>query len=72
MKFLQPNSITFAKSMARADWVKVADDTDFQGHQFAAGSEYKAFETRNAGWVCFREGVRTPSGAVALRRLFKV
>lgn len=72
MKFLTSTGVTYAKSLARAVWTKLPEDTNFMGFLFAAGSEYMAFETKNAGWVCFHPSTKTPSGGVAYRRLFKI
>jgi len=72
MKYLNSNEVVYATSLAKAPWLSLKEDTNFQGFLFAAGSEYKAFETPNAGWVCFHPSTKTPSGDVAHRRLFKI
>ncbi len=72
MKFMNSKDFTYAKSVAHAPWTALLEDIDFMGFVFAAGSTYKAFETKNAGWVCFHPNTKTPNGGVAHRRLFRI
>lgn len=57
--------------MNKAKWQTLSEDTSVDGIPFAAGSEYKVFETSNFGWVVFSSTARTPSGDIPGRRIFK-
>lgn len=40
----------------------LAEDTHIGGIEYAAGSEFKVFETANFGWICFKPNAKTPEG----------
>lgn len=53
------------------NWSVLAEDTAIDGISFAAGSQYKAFETKNFGWVVFHPDSKCPDGNTPGRRIFK-
>jgi hypothetical protein len=52
------------KTLDKAEWRTLEEDTMFQGIMYAKGSKFKVFETKNFGWVVFATGTRTPTGNV--------
>ena len=40
------------------------EDSHIGGCEYAAGSEFKVFETQNFGWICFKGNTKTPDGKV--------
>lgn len=45
-----------------AKWQELSADTYLFGYKYAKGSQYKVFETKDAGWVAFAPGTKTPEG----------
>jgi hypothetical protein len=49
-------------SMQDAHWQELKNDTHVGGIDYAKGSIFKVFETRNFGWIVFRRESLTPAG----------
>jgi len=49
----------------------LAEDTHIGGIEYAAGSEFKVFETRNFGWICFRQDTKSPDGNIPGKLIHK-
>jgi hypothetical protein len=45
-----------------AEWRTLDKDTFFNGYEYAAGSQFKVFESQDAGWVVFKRDSVTPNG----------
>jgi len=62
MKFISLESIFYSKKIQNAKWITLNEDSILCGIPFAKGSQYKAFETRDAGYVVFKPGTKCPNG----------
>jgi hypothetical protein len=51
------------RKLEKAEWRTLPTHTMFDGYTYAAGSEYKFWETENFGYVLFRTNSLTPEGA---------
>jgi hypothetical protein len=58
--------------MTDALWQPLSEDTWINGIMYAAGSEFKVFETRNFGWIVFKPGTLDGHGNLVSRRIVKV
>lgn len=58
-------------SMQDAVWQTLADNTWLDGCEYAAGSQFKIFETTNFGWVVFGPETKTPNGNVPNKRIIR-
>jgi hypothetical protein len=47
------------------------ENTHIGGIDYAAGSEFKVFETQNFGWICFKPTAKTPDGNVPGKLIHK-
>ena len=45
-----------------SEWRTLEHDTMFDGYKYAAGSRYRAFESRDFGHVIFAPDSKTPEG----------
>lgn len=63
------------QKLQTAKWTELREDTTMCDNNncwtFAKGSLFKAFETRNAGWVFFHPDTKLSNGTHAFRRAFK-
>jgi len=50
------------RNIRTAQWQQLTEDIWFDGYEYAAGSEFKVFETQDFGFVCFKPGSLTPQG----------
>ena len=58
-------------SIQNSTWQKLAEDIWFNGYEYAAGSEYKRWETDNFGFVVFKPGTLSPNGQAPYRLIHK-
>ena len=54
---------TKLRQLKDAQWLTLPINTMFEGYTYAAGSEYKFWETKDAGYVLFKTNSLTPEGA---------
>lgn len=71
MKTLTESSIVFAPNLGRAVWTSLDANAIIHDTEFAAGSFYKAFSTKDAGWVIFHPTSRTPNNQKPRKRFFR-
>lgn len=57
--------------MTDALWQPLSEDTWINGITYAAGSQFKVFETQNFGWIVFAPGTKNADGHPVLRRIIK-
>ena len=57
--------------MRDAQWQSLSEDTWLNGMSYAAGSQFKVFETTNFGWIVFAPGTLTAEGNIPHRRIIK-
>ena len=67
MSFMYDN----LSSMKQAQMQTLKEDTKVEGVEFAKGSQYKVFETKNFGWLVFHSSSKTPSGGTPSRIIFQ-
>lgn len=51
-------------SLKNAKWNTLDEDSNFDGIEYAKGSQYKFFETTDFGFVVFSRESKTPSGDI--------
>ena len=57
--------------LTNAVWQTLAADIWLDGCEYAKGSQFKVFETRNFGWIVFDKATRTPDGNVPGKHIIK-
>jgi len=57
--------------MTDAVWQPLAENTWLNGCEYAAGSQFKCFETTNFGWIVFAPETLTPCGNIPGKRIIK-
>jgi hypothetical protein len=58
-------------SMHDAVWQTLTANTWIDGCEYAAGSQFKVFETTNFGWIVFGPETKTPDGNTPGKRIIK-
>lgn len=66
------SAIVFQKKLEGSTWQTLSDDSEVNGVKYAKGSRYKAFTTRNFGWIVFHPDTKTPQGTTPRRRYHKL
>jgi hypothetical protein len=60
------------KQMLDAIWQPLTENTFIGNTSYAAGSQFKVFETRNFGWIVFAPGTKDCHGNPIIHRIIKV
>jgi hypothetical protein len=54
-----------------AKWTKTEEEILVEQGRIAIGSEFKAFETNNFGWLVFAPGTKLVDGSILQKRIYK-
>lgn len=57
--------------ITKAQWHRLQHDTNFEGHNFKAGSLFKFWRSEQFGWVAFHPNSRTPDNKKPVKLLFR-